>query len=149
MAGFRVTTKWRGIPQTKAALTGVEPKVRAGAIDGLKAIGLGLLSTSKERIQRGSKSGRIYEKYGPRRTHRASAPGESPATDTGGLVSSGFQELDAPSVEVRVGFGKLYAAMLEYGTRRMAARPFLLPALDEWRERAVAILRASIKAKLK
>ena len=37
-------------------------------------------------IQTGMKSGRIYEKYNPRRTHRASAPGEAPASDTGNLV---------------------------------------------------------------
>ena len=34
-------------------------------------------------IQTGSKSGIVYEKYNPRRTHRASAPGEAPASDTG------------------------------------------------------------------
>ena len=37
-------------------------------------------------IQSGPKSGRIYEKYNPRRTHRASAPGQAPASDTGNLV---------------------------------------------------------------
>ncbi len=34
-------------------------------------------------IQSGAKSGIVYEKYNPRRTHRASAPGEAPASDTG------------------------------------------------------------------
>ena len=38
-------------------------------------------------IQSGAKSGIVYEKYNPRRTHRASAPGEAPASDTGNLVS--------------------------------------------------------------
>ena len=38
-------------------------------------------------IQQGAKSGIVYEKYNPRRTHRASAPGEAPASDTGNLVS--------------------------------------------------------------
>jgi len=37
-------------------------------------------------IQSGPKSGRIYEKYNPRRTHKASAPGQAPASDTGNLV---------------------------------------------------------------
>ena len=38
-------------------------------------------------IQTGSKSGIVYQKYNPKREHRASAPGESPASDTGNLVS--------------------------------------------------------------
>ena len=32
-------------------------------------------------IQTGPKSGRIYERYNPRRTHQASAPGQAPASD--------------------------------------------------------------------
>jgi len=38
-------------------------------------------------IQAGAKSGIVYEKYNPRRSHRASAPGQAPASDTGNLVS--------------------------------------------------------------
>ena len=32
-------------------------------------------------------SGRIYEKYSPRRSHQASRAGEPPATDTGFLIT--------------------------------------------------------------
>ena len=38
-------------------------------------------------IQSGAKSGIVYQKYNPRRQHRASAPGQAPASDTGNLVS--------------------------------------------------------------
>lgn len=126
----------------------IEPKVRAGAIDGLNAVGLAMLNAAKRRIQGGSKSGTVYEKYGPRRTHRASAPGESPATDTGGLVNSGFHELDEQAMEVSIGFAKLYAAMLEYGTRLMEKRPFLLPTVEEWRPRIAGVIRAAIQARM-
>ena len=44
-------------------------------------------NTAIENISRGAKSGETYEKYNPRRTHKASAPGEAPASDTGNLVS--------------------------------------------------------------
>ena len=130
-------------------LSGLEPKVRAGAIDGLNAVGLAMLNSAKRRIQGGSKSGRTYQKYGPRRTHTASAPGESPATDTGGLVNSGFHELDAIALEVSVGFAKFYAALLEYGTRMMEKRPFLLPTVEEWRRKIAGVIRAAIQARLK
>jgi hypothetical protein len=38
-------------------------------------------------IQSGAKSGVMYQMYNPRREHRASAPGQAPASDTGNLVS--------------------------------------------------------------
>lgn len=129
-------------------LAGIEPKVRAGAIDGLNAVGLAMLNSAKKRIQGGAKSGRTYQKYGPRRTHTASAPGESPATDTGGLVNSGFHELDEQAMEVSIGFAKFYAALLEYGTRMMEKRPFLLPTVEEWRRKIAGVIKAAIKARL-
>ena len=45
-------------------------------------------NTAVNSINQGAKSGVIYEKYNPRRTHKASAAGEPPATDTGFLVSN-------------------------------------------------------------
>lgn len=113
-------------------LKSIEPEVKAGAIDGLNAIGLAMLNAAKRKIQGGSKSGRTYRKSNPSRTHRASAPGEAPATDTGGLVNSGFHEVDEQGLEVKIGFAKFYAALLEFGTRLMAKRPFLLPTVEEW-----------------
>ena len=37
-------------------------------------------NTAVTSINQGAKSGVVYELYNPRRTHRASAPGEPPAT---------------------------------------------------------------------
>lgn len=130
-------------------LAGIEPKVRAGAIDGLNVVGLAILNSAKKRIKGGGKSGITYKKYRPRRTHIASAPGESPATDTGGLINSGFHELDEGAMEVSIGFAKFYAAFLEYGTRMVAKRPFLLPTVDEWRSKIAREIEAAIKARLK
>jgi hypothetical protein len=126
----------------------VEPKVRAGAIDGLNAVGLAMLNSAKRKIQKGPASGITYQKYGPRRVHQASAPGEAPATDTGGLVNSGFHELDESALEVSVGFAKFYAALLEYGTRIMEKRPFLLPTVEEWRRRIAGVIKAAIQARM-
>ena len=88
-------------------------------------------NTAVTSINQGAKSGVVYEKYNPRRTHRASAAGEPPATDTGYLVSNIFTNIDTDglgaSVESRAG----YSSFLEFGTSKMAARPFLQPALEE------------------
>lgn len=130
-------------------IKGLKPAVRDGALDGLNAVGTAMLSSAKRRIQSGGRSGRTYQKYGPRRTHTASAPGEAPKTDTGALVNSGFYKVDEAEVEVRVGFDKFYAAFLEYGTRLMAKRPFLLPTVEEWRGKIARVIKNAIKARLK
>lgn len=63
------------------------------------------------------------------RIHRASAPGQPPAEDTGKL----YREITVrrlKSGHYRVRFGARYAGFLEFGTSRMAARPYVLPAID-------------------
>lgn len=82
-------------------------------------------------IQRGPKSGRIYEKYHPRRTHKSSASGEYPATDTGRLASSVRMVFPTTSsLSGEVGTAVKYGAWLEFGTSGMAARPWLLPSFE-------------------
>ena len=81
-------------------------------------------------IQSGSKSGIVYEKYNPRRSHRASAPGEAPASDTGNLVSK-IMVKQLTKDKVAVESNADYSAYLEYGTSRMQPRPFMLPAFEK------------------
>ena len=87
--------------------------------------------TAIESIQRGVKTGQTYKKYNPKREHTASAPGQPPATDTGFLVQNITTEVRSQGKKV---IGEIiastpYAKALEFGTRKMAARPFLNPAL--------------------
>lgn len=80
-------------------------------------------------IQRSGGGGRTYQKYNPRRTHSASAPGNYPSSDTGRLASSVRAILPtASSMFGQVGTAVKYGAWLEFGTSRMAARPWLLPS---------------------
>lgn len=61
------------------------------------------------------------------RSHRASAPGEAPAMDTGQLVNSiGVSKRGWMTVAVTA--HTPYAMPLEFGTRKMAARPFFRPS---------------------
>lgn len=69
------------------------------------------------------KSGRIYG------THQASAPGEAPGVDTSTLINSITSEMEGPATAI-VYTDVEYAPYLEYGTSRMAARPFLTPAVE-------------------
>ena len=81
-------------------------------------------------IQTGAKSGVMYQKYNPRREHRASAPGQSPASDTGNLVSKITVKQKSLNV-VHVESNADYSAFLEYGTSKMEARPFMFPAFEK------------------
>lgn len=78
-------------------------------------------------IQKGPKTGRVYKRR--RIIHRASAPGEPPATDTGRLVGSIFARLFRDYAEV--GTNVKYGAYLEAGTGRILPRPWLRPAYEK------------------
>lgn len=91
--------------------------------------------------------GRVYEKYKPRRTHRASTPGAYPATDTGRLASSVRMELPTVgNIVGKVGTAVKYGAWLEFGTSRMAARPWLLPSFERAKIGVEKELRLRIEA---
>lgn len=62
--------------------------------------------------------------------HTASAPGQPPAVDTGRLRQSIRVQKVGPG-HYRVGTDVQYAIFLEFGTRRIAARPFLRPSVQE------------------
>lgn len=65
-------------------------------------------------------------------THTASAPGDPPATDRGRLAAATTHELgrDAQGLHARIGSNYPVQLYLELGTRRMAPRPHLRPALE-------------------
>jgi len=113
-------------------------------------IGKDLIATAKKNILKRPRAGRTYiVRTGTGRTikHTASKPGESPASMTGALWRSlDFEVRGADSMEFgyRESFsanprtgkapsgrgGVIYGKYLEDGTRRMAARPGLLIAIN-------------------
>ena len=101
--------------------------------DVVNATGLELRGDIIRRIQSGPASGRVYQKYNPRRTHRASAPGEAPATDTGRLANS-IQFQTETAMSVTVGSQLAYAASLEFGTSTIRPRPAWRPAVEAGRD---------------
>ena len=97
----------------------------------VRATAMRVEGTAKDRIQRPPKTGRLYRTYNKRKLHRASAPGESPATDSGTLASRVFHEVQAGGFEASVFSDVDYAGMLEFGTKNMAPRPYLGPSLRQ------------------
>ncbi len=97
-------------------------------------------------IQGPPKSGTKYKKYNPNRTHTASAPGQYPASDTGRLASSVIAQPIPNGYEVETNLK--YGPMLEFGTSKMAARPWLLPSFERAKIGVEKELRARLEAKL-
>ena len=104
-------------------------------------------NTAVESIVQGAKSGVTYRKYNPRRVHTASAAGEAPASDTGYLVNNIFVNIDADGFGASVESRADYSSFLEFGTTKMAARPFMQPALEENRPKIKRLQNQMIKAR--
>ena len=98
-------------------------------------------------IQTGSKSGVMYQMYNPRREHRASAPGQAPASDTGNLVSKIIVKQKTKNI-TNVESNANYSAYLEYGTSKMEARPFMLPAFEKSKKPIINAVFKRVKNKI-
>ena len=92
----------------------------------------GLQGATSQEILRRPKSGRVYvrrDRLGRRRRHVASAPGETHANMTGRLRRSLSFRVNPREIEFGYGVTKGdapdYAASVEFGTKRTAARPSL------------------------
>lgn len=131
---------------TSTALPGLQAALRARAaafVQGIYEAGQHVAGEAKELVQRGAKTGRIYRKTNPNRTHQASAPGQPPASDTGTLANSiGVERLPD---RAEISAVTPYALPLEWGTRRMAPRPFMTRALGDNRDTIRRIVQTYVR----
>ena len=99
-------------------------------------------------INRGPKSGKTYQRKNV--THTASAPGQYPASDTGRLANSVgvASDIRDRGASITVGTAVAYGPMLEFGTSRMAARPWLVPSFKKAKIGVEKELRARLEARL-
>lgn len=72
-------------------------------------------------------------RYNPKRTVRTSAEGDPPAQDSGNLANLVSVEVRSDNLSGKVISNADYSKALEYGTSKMAARPFMQPAADKAR----------------
>ena len=83
---MRLEIKVKGVKKALQSLKSLEKDLEEPFREVIKGGAQLIRGEAIKSIQTGPKSGRIYEKYNPRRTHKASAPGQAPASDTGNLV---------------------------------------------------------------
>lgn len=118
-----------------------------------KAMKIGMLlvrDTILKSLRAENKSGEFYfrGKYPNYIVHQASAPGEAPASDTGELIRGITLPLEVEDGEE---FGVViiskapYSSELEYGTTRMAARPYMTPAFLEHKEYMRELVRLAVQ----
>lgn len=108
------------------------PEAQKKIYQGLLVAG-GLIETDAEiSITRGSISGK---------GHVVSAPGAAPNADTRQLDTSIDTTGDPEAVKVFVTSRAPYSAALEFGTSKMAARPFMRPAARRQKKAAQEIIR--------
>lgn len=134
-----ITIRIEGSARLRNRLRQGEARATAGLRKGLLAAALVVRNRAAELVAKGPKTGRIYRRGSI--THRASAPDQAPASDTGHLLRSiGFEAQGSSAV---VFAAAAYARALEFGTRFIAPRPFLRRALSE---RASEVREAVAKA---
>ena len=137
----RVTTKIIRKPRTASVIKGYEGSLRAlvGRAGNL------VRNTAIQSINQGSRSGAFYMKGGE--TGQRSAAGEPPKTDEGILAGSIVIDVDPDGLGASVESRADYSEALEFGTSKMAARPFMQPALEENKPKINRLAKQMVKAK--
>ncbi len=103
----------------------------------------------RRNIQTSPRGGKTYVKTNPNRTHKASAPNESPATDLGFLVRSIQIEPDLQNLRVLIlSLHSIapYAKRLEYGglSGDLQPRPFMFKGLQAKKQVVIAIVQNAV-----
>lgn len=111
---------------------------------------LNIHRTAVKSIQQASPGTNVI-RYNPKRQVIAAKAGESPNDDTGRLISSiafNFAK-SARGPSAQVGTNLKYGAWLEFGTKRMGARPWLVPAYRVHRDVIIKDFRVTIVNEVK
>jgi hypothetical protein len=120
----------------------------------IDAIFEGVSKTAKEVLDIGNdlirtppKTGLIYKRYNPNRTHQASSAGEAPANDSGRLIASSYHEDDKANMVSYAVWNTEYAAALQFGyaPNNLAPRPFATMAVTRAPENLKYNISTSIK----
>ena len=122
-----VNVEIKGLKEVQDAIRAYEGDIsrQLGLI--VNAAALESVNDVKKAIQGPPKTGRKYQRGTV--VHQASAPGQAPATETGFLVTSIYNE-DRGYLSKAIGSRLPYAFYLEFGTRKIAARPSWVPAVE-------------------
>lgn len=133
-----VETRVIGVNGVRKALARLPDQIRRPVEKAVFVAAQGVRTAVLDSMK-GPKTGKVYRVPDTKtRRYTASAPGDAPAIPTGRLFGSIKVVREPDRLAARIGLeggeAVKYAPMLEFGTTRMAARPFLIPALESQRD---------------
>lgn len=144
-----MATRMKGVRELRLKLGRIPKAVQREVALALRRGGLAIENRAAQGIIDPPKTGRVYRSRGRKGAkHRASAPGQFPAADTGELHQSltTVPTKNGPDViQVNTGANAPYAEALELGTSKMAPRPFMQPSFDENEAKIRQNVRAAIR----
>jgi hypothetical protein len=117
--------------------------IREALLDVVETESAELFSEALARVRRSSGGGRAYRRGG--RLHRASAPGEPPASDTGELARTVRRKVFRQDLAASVSVAARFGFMLESGTRHIRPRPWLVPVRAARADRFVAAVEGALE----
>lgn len=85
---------------------------------------------------------------GGKHQHVRSRPGESPNAETG-VLDRNIETVQVEPFRVEVSSNAPYSAALEFGTSKMAARPFMRPAIQVTRKKVQQIIADAVSRSAK
>jgi len=123
---MRVSAQVKVEMNTKKVMKSIDQTAAQRVIEASNEVRNTMLNTLS-----GNRTGRTYRVPGTKRTYTASSPGQAPAQATSGLRQSIKASLEVIGRKVIgvIGTDLPYGIMLEKGTKKMAARPWLLVSL--------------------
>lgn len=116
-----------------------DPRVRRAISRGIFVAAQEVQTEARLLITAGSVSGS---------EHVASLPGEAPNNDTGHLAGN-IEATRTGELSSQVESKADYGAALERGTSKMAARPYMAPALQRKRKRILELTHGAVEAAIK
>jgi len=119
---------------------------RLAGEEAIRKVGAALFAGGEE--IRAEASHMITEGSVSGKNHVPSAPGEPPNEDTG-VLRTHIETAQVAPLKVEVSSNAPYAAALEFGTSKMAARPYMGPATERKKQSVVELVRKAVNQAVK
>lgn len=132
--------KITGVPEFRQALEGAKgPAMVQAVTQALFVFGNRIQVAAQTSITDGAVSGK---------NHVPSLPGQPPNQDTG-VLANNIETLVVGPLHVEVQSKAPYAVFQEFGTSKMAERPYMRPALAQEKEAGMALVTQAVNHVLK
>ena len=146
--GFNITGGVKNAKKLHATITGFKSQVLEKQIGAVQEATFLVHSNAVKLIQ-DNVDGSPQVRYKPKRVVNVSNPGEPPNTDKGRLVQSIKFDFKEKGLIGRIGTNLKYGKDLEFGTKKMRARPWLSTAIQIVSKDIADIFKRALKGAVK